>query len=168
MFFCHLIHDQYLVKFMPSHSVFSLKKTRWLKLNSQHGSTTQRFYWEKSGFTAFLMISWQNNYLIMWHGGLVCYMLWSTRETELWLQPKVNIDPERSIIEKKSKVIPFSMWYFSCCSVLSMHLHSFFFQNYRGAGTCPAVLGICGVTKLHSIWWYSRIAQEVPWTFRWC
>uniref|UniRef100_A0A0A9A100 Uncharacterized protein n=1 Tax=Arundo donax TaxID=35708 RepID=A0A0A9A100_ARUDO len=29
--------------------------------------------------------------------------------------------------------------------------------NSRRVGTCSAVLGICGVSKLHSVWRYSRI-----------
>ena len=149
---------------MPSLMLFfPFIKNRWLKLNSQHGSTTRRFYWGKSGFMVFLMILWRNNYLIMWRGDWVCYMLWSTRETELWLQHKVNFNPKSSII-KKNQALPFSIWCSSCCRVLKCAL---FFLNYRRAGTCPAVLGICGVTKLHSIWWYPWITQEVPWTFWW-
>ena len=108
-FFCHLIHDLFLGKNVCHHlCFFPPLKNRWLKLNSQHGSTTRRFYWGKSGFMVFLMILWRNNYLIMWRGDWVCYMLWSTRETELWLQHKVNFNPKSSIIKK---IKPFHFLY---------------------------------------------------------
>lgn len=114
----------------PHIPLFPSKKNRRLTLNSQHCSTTQRFYWEKSGFMVFLMILWRNNFLIMWHGGWVCYMLWSTRETELWLQLKVGSNLESSIIKNKIlAVLPFFVW----CSFW-----------HRVLKVCSRVFGITG------------------------
>lgn len=104
IFFRHLIRDLLLVIFCALTFHFPPPKNRWLTLNSWHCSTTRRFYWERSGFMVFLMILWRNSFLITWHGGWVCYMLWSTRETELWLQLKVGINLESSIIKKKQNL----------------------------------------------------------------
>ena len=122
-FFCHLIHDLFLVKMCALTYAFFPLKNRWLKLNSQHGSTTRRFYWGKSGFMVFLMILWRNNYLIMWRGDWVCYMLWSTRETELWLQHKVNFNPKSSILKN---IKFFHFLYGVPLAVEFWSVHSFF------------------------------------------
>nr|CAB3498440.1 unnamed protein product [Digitaria exilis] len=37
-------------------------------------------------------------------------------------------------------------------SVLQSAANSIVSPSLRRAGTCPAVLGVCGVTELHSIW----------------
>lgn len=126
VFFCHLIHDLFLVKFCALTFLFSPPKNRWLMLNSWHCSTTRRFYWEKSGFMVFLMILWRNNCLITWHGDWVCYMLWSTRETELWPQLKVGINLQSSIIKNKIlAALPFSVWCSFWHRVLKVWSHVF-------------------------------------------
>jgi hypothetical protein len=81
----------------------------------------------------------------MWHGVWVCCMLWSTRATELWLQHKVTN-------HQKSWVFMTRLF-----QTLTLRTHFISLLCNRRAGSCSAVLGIGGVTKLRSVWWHSWV-----------